>query len=101
LVTIAESDYANPGKEIFDTPVDMKTMTGPDEFSDGARLAEAYMNNRAINLHDPRDNKLDPSEFTGDMETELIDNLDLTLEEKLGLIDLLNTLTDGYEPGPP
>ena len=68
LVTIAESDYTEPGKEIFDAPVGAETTTGRENFA-------------------------------ANTETESIGNLDLTPEEKLSLISLLNTLTDGYEQG--
>ncbi|MBN1361982.1 MAG: hypothetical protein JW993_15410 [Sedimentisphaerales bacterium] len=55
----------------------------------------------AIELHNARDAFPDPPEFAGNMETELIGNLGLTLEEKLSLIAFLGTLTDGYDPAGP
>ncbi|MBN2594595.1 MAG: hypothetical protein JXA81_13895 [Sedimentisphaerales bacterium] len=92
--------FANESDGKFHTPTLRNIMKAPYP-----GFVKAYMHNGAIKtllgaieLHNSRDTYLDPPEFEGNMETELVGNLGLTLEEQLSLIAFLNTLTDGYEP---
>jgi hypothetical protein len=59
--------------------------------------------NVLVAVIEPDDNDLSEDVFSqsADTEKELAGNLALTPEEKLSLIALLNTLTDGHEPNKP
>jgi len=91
-------DLAEVSDGKFHTPTLRNIMQTPS-----AGFVKAYMHNGAvktlmgvIDLHNDRAGYQEPPEFPGNMETELVGDLGLTLEDKLCLIAFLNTLTDEY-----